>query len=102
MPARRASAPDAACLANEAVVDDLEKETRRMVEFLGLPSVEAVLRFHETEQPVRTVSVNQVREPIYRTSAGRWRKQSTALAAASRRPFALRPHKVSIARFRAV
>jgi hypothetical protein len=34
MPARRALAQDAACLAYEAVVDDLEKETRRMVEFL--------------------------------------------------------------------
>src|SRR5277367_2115997 len=32
---RRALAPDAVWLANEAVVDDLEKETRRMVEFLG-------------------------------------------------------------------
>jgi len=32
MPARRALAEDAACLAYEAVVDDLEKETRRMVE----------------------------------------------------------------------
>jgi hypothetical protein len=70
---RRVLAPDAACLANEAVVDDLEKETRRMVEFLGLPSVEAVLSFHETEQPVRTTSVNQVREPIDRTSAAPWR-----------------------------
>ena len=72
-------APDAARIAKEAVVDDLEKETRRMVEFLGLPSVEVVLRFHETEQPVRTASVSQVREPIYRTSAGRWHKKSTHL-----------------------
>jgi hypothetical protein len=44
-----------------------------MVEFLGLPSVEAVLSFHETEQPVRTASVNQAREAIDRTSAARWR-----------------------------
>jgi hypothetical protein len=50
-----------------------------MVEFLGLPWVEAVLKFHETERPVRTASVNQVREPIYRTSAGRWRKHATHL-----------------------
>jgi hypothetical protein len=59
-----ACSPDAACLANEAVVDDLENKTRRMVEFLGLPSVEAVLRFHETEQPVSTASVNQVRADL--------------------------------------
>jgi tetratricopeptide (TPR) repeat protein len=63
----------------EAVVDDLEREARRMVQFLGLPWVEAVLRFHETERPVRTASVNQVRKPIYRSSAGRWRKQAAHL-----------------------
>ena len=27
--------------------------------------------FHETERPVRTATVNQVREPIYRTSSSR-------------------------------
>jgi tetratricopeptide (TPR) repeat protein len=63
----------------EAVVDDLEREARRMIEFLDLPWNESVLRFHETERPVRTASVNQVREPIYRTSAGRWRKQAAHL-----------------------
>jgi hypothetical protein len=34
MPARRALAQNAACLAYETVVDDPVKETRRMVEFL--------------------------------------------------------------------
>ncbi|HZZ60958.1 MAG TPA: sulfotransferase [Roseiarcus sp.] len=63
----------------EAVVDDLEREARRMLDFLGLPWDEACLRFHETERPVRTASVNQVRQPIYRTSAGRWRKHAAEL-----------------------
>jgi hypothetical protein len=63
----------------EAVLDDLEREARRMLDFLGLPWNERVLRFHETERPVRTASVNQVREPIYRTSAGRWRKHAAHL-----------------------
>jgi hypothetical protein len=40
---------------------------------------ETVLRFHETERPVRTASVNQVRQPIYRTSAGRWREHAVHL-----------------------
>jgi len=57
----------------EAVVDDLETQARRLVEFVGLPWDEACLRFHETRRPVRTSSVNQVRRPIYRTSKGRWR-----------------------------
>ena len=50
-----------------------------MLDFLGLPWDASVLRFHETERPVRTASVNQVRQPIYRTSAGRWRKHAAHL-----------------------
>ena len=63
----------------EAVVDDVEREARRMLNYLGLPWDETVLRFHKTDRPVRTASVNQVREPIYRTSAGRWRKHAAHL-----------------------
>jgi tetratricopeptide (TPR) repeat protein len=63
----------------EQVVDDLTGEARRMLDFLKLPWDERVLKFHETERPVRTASVNQVREPIYRTSAGRWRKHAAQL-----------------------
>jgi tetratricopeptide (TPR) repeat protein len=63
----------------EAVVDDVEREARRMLDFLALPWDEEVLRFHETKRPVRTASVNQVREPIYRTSAGRWPKHAAYL-----------------------
>ncbi len=40
---------------------------------------EAVLRFHETERPVRTASVNQVRQPLYRSSSGRWRAHAAQL-----------------------
>jgi tetratricopeptide (TPR) repeat protein len=63
----------------EAVVDDLEAQARRLLEFLGLPWSDSVLRFHETERPVRTASSNQVRQPIYRSSAGRWRKHAAEL-----------------------
>jgi tetratricopeptide (TPR) repeat protein len=63
----------------EAVVEDVEREARQMLDFLGLPWNEKVLRFYDTERPVRTASVNQVREPIYRTSAGRWRKHAAHL-----------------------
>jgi hypothetical protein len=56
----------------EAVVDDLETQARRLIEFLGLPWDDACLNFHENRRVVRTASVNQVRKPIYRTSKGRW------------------------------
>lgn len=57
----------------EAVVDDLEGQARRMVDFLGLAWDESCLSFHRTTRPVRTASLHQVRRPIYATSAGRWR-----------------------------
>ena len=63
----------------EAVVYNVEAEARRMLDFLGLPWDESVLRFHETKRPVRTASSNQVRQPIYRSSAGRWRKHAAEL-----------------------
>ena len=63
----------------EAVVADLEAEARRILGFLGLPWDDACLRFHETERPVRTASVNQVRQPVYRSSAGRWRAHAAQL-----------------------
>ncbi|MGV2293636.1 sulfotransferase [Trinickia sp. YCB016] len=63
----------------EAVVDDLEHEARRLVEFLGLPWDDACLRFHESRRVVRTASVNQVRQPVYATSKGRWRRYADHL-----------------------
>ena len=63
----------------EAVVDDIEAEARRMLEFLELPWDPACLEFYRVERPVRTASVNQVRQPIYRSSSGRWRKHADAL-----------------------
>jgi hypothetical protein len=56
----------------ETVVEDLEGEARRLVDFLGLPWDDACVAFHENRRVVRTASVNQVRQPIYKTSKGRW------------------------------
>ena len=64
----------------EAVVDDIETEARRMLDFLGLPwERRPASSSIEIERPVRTASVNQVRQPIYRSSSGRWRKHADAL-----------------------
>jgi len=63
----------------EAVVEDLESQARRMLDFLGLPWDPACLKFHETKRPVRTASVNQVRQKLYKSSAGRWRKHAAHL-----------------------
>jgi len=56
------------------LVDDLEGWTRRMLDHVGLPWDDRCLAFHETERPVRTASLAQVRRPIYRTSVGGWKR----------------------------
>jgi hypothetical protein len=58
----------------EEVVADLEGQTRRMLDFCGLPFEDACLRFHESDRPVRTPSSEQVRQPIYDKSIGQWRR----------------------------
>ncbi|HTJ56140.1 MAG TPA: sulfotransferase [Devosiaceae bacterium] len=63
----------------EDVVEDIEGEARRLLAFLGLPWDPACLEFYRTERPVRTASVNQVRQPVYRTSSGRWRSHANHL-----------------------
>ena len=56
----------------EDVVADIELQARRILEYCGLPWDEACLDFHKTSRPVRTASVAQVRQPLYRSSVGRW------------------------------
>ena len=57
----------------EEVVADLEGQARRIVAHCGLEWDPRCLDFHKTERPVRTASVAQVRQPIYKSSVGRWR-----------------------------
>ena len=57
----------------EELVGDLEPQARRLLGHCGLDWDDACLSFHRTERIVRTASVTQVRQPIYRTSVGRWR-----------------------------
>ena len=57
----------------EKLVEDLEGESRRVIEFLGLDWESACLEFHRTERTVATVSLWQVRQPLYKSSVERWR-----------------------------
>jgi tetratricopeptide (TPR) repeat protein len=57
----------------EDLVQDPERQSRRMVEFIGLDWDPACLDFHRTERAVNTASVWQVRQPLYGSSIGRWR-----------------------------
>lgn len=58
---------------HEDVVDDLEGQVRRLLDFCGLPFEAGCLEFHKTERSIRTPSSEQVRQPIYRESVEQWR-----------------------------
>jgi hypothetical protein len=57
----------------EALIEDQEGWTRRMLDFIGLPWDPQCLDFHQTDRVVITASKWQVRQKIHTASAGRWR-----------------------------
>jgi len=57
----------------EDVVNDLEGNVRRMLDFLRLPFEPACLEFYKTSRTVRTMSTEQVRRPINREGLDQWR-----------------------------
>lgn len=57
----------------DALVADPEPNIRALVDFCGLDWEDACLEPHEATDTVRTASAWQVREPLYRSSSGRWR-----------------------------
>ncbi len=64
---------------NEEVIDDLEGQVRRMLDFCGLPFESACLNFHETKRNVRTPSAEQVRRPVSRAGVDQWRNYAEFL-----------------------
>jgi hypothetical protein len=63
----------------EELVHDFEYNARRLVNFLGLDWDEACLNFHTNQRVVRTASLAQVRQPIYTSSIGQWRRYESSV-----------------------
>jgi hypothetical protein len=55
-------------------VADVEGQAKKIIDYLGLDWDDNCLNFYNTDRPVKTASVTQVRKPIYNTSTNRWRK----------------------------
>ena len=64
---------DVLTVQHEDVLDDLEGQVRRLLDFCGLPFEENCLSFHKTKRVIKTPSSEQVRQPIYKTGMGQWR-----------------------------
>jgi hypothetical protein len=58
---------------HEDVVDDLEGNVRRLLDFCGLEFEPACVEFHKNERAVRTASSEQVRMPIFRDGLEQWK-----------------------------
>jgi tetratricopeptide (TPR) repeat protein len=59
---------------HEDLVRDPEASIRRLLDHCGLPFETACLNFHQTRRSVRTASAEQVRQPLYASGVGYWRR----------------------------
>ncbi|MEP5623309.1 MAG: sulfotransferase, partial [Hyphomicrobiales bacterium] len=58
----------------ENLIADQEEESRKLLDHIGLDWDPACLEFYNNENRVFTASQSQVRQPIYSSSVGRWKK----------------------------
>jgi tetratricopeptide (TPR) repeat protein len=66
-------------LQYEQLIRDPEGVIRSLLEHCGLPFEAATLNFHQTDRPVRTASSEQVRQPLYASGVGYWKRFEAAL-----------------------
>lgn len=64
----------------EDLIDSPEEETRKLLEACDLEWEDACLSFHENKRRVATLSVAQVRQPIYKSSQAAWKRHEDDLA----------------------
>ena len=64
----------------EQLVADPEPICRSLIAYCGLDWNPACLAFHKTERTVQTPSRWQVRQPVYQSSVGRWRRYQQHMA----------------------
>ena len=67
-------------ISYEDVIAEQERETRRLLDYMGLEFEDACIEFHKTDRKVNTASFLQVRKPIYSSSKKRWVNYAGELA----------------------
>jgi len=58
----------------ESMVANQEDETRKLLDYCGLPWDASCLQFHKTSNVVQTASIAQVRQGIYGDAVDRWKR----------------------------
>ena len=64
---------------NEDIINDLEGQVKRIIDYLELPFEEECISFYNTKRSVRTASSEQVRKPINKDGLERWKPYSKKL-----------------------
>jgi len=76
----RTRCPDAFVeIRYEDLIADPEPQARTLIDACGLGWEESCLRFYENARKVKTLSVYQVRQPLYSSSVGAWKRFETEL-----------------------
>jgi tetratricopeptide (TPR) repeat protein len=58
----------------EDLIDDPEKHARELIDYCDLEWQDECLNFHNSKRQVKTLSVMQVRQPIYKSSVKAWER----------------------------
>ena len=58
----------------EVLVTDFEDTCKKLIDFLDLNWEGSVLERNTGQTAVKTLSTNQVRQPVYQTGMGKWRR----------------------------
>jgi hypothetical protein len=59
-------------IQHESLVDDLDANVRKILNFCELDFEPACVEFYKTPRSVRTASSEQVRQPIFREGLNQW------------------------------
>ena len=52
----------------EDLINDTENQTRKIIKFCDLEWDDKCLNHHKQNSPIKTLSINQANQPIYKTS----------------------------------
>ncbi|MGX9355740.1 sulfotransferase family protein [Roseobacteraceae bacterium S113] len=63
----------------DVLTNDPEQESKKLIAAAGLEWDDACSRFYENKQTVSTLSLAQVRQPIYKSSSGAWKRYEREL-----------------------
>ena len=67
-------------LAYENLVDDVEREARKLLDYCELTWDPGCVRFHQSQTASTTASATQVRQPVYKSSVNRWKSYEQQLS----------------------